>query len=275
MAWPLVLFALLAVALAAWRGPLWRPRGVPGVARARPWALGHRGVRGSLPENTVAAFEAAMAAGLDGLEVDVQRTRDGRLVLTHDFELAGLKVIDADLAALRARAPDLATFDELLAVVRRYPGTLLNVELKTLGWRDRDLVGGVVAAIRASGVADRTVVSSFSPVALARLRLRAPELRVGYLWVERPDAPFWLRSAWPAGWLHVDAVHPEHPAVTPERVAGWQRRGLLVHAWTVNAPADVRRVRAAGADGIIADDPRTLLDALAATPAAPRPEEAA
>lgn len=273
MSWTLWALLLLVAALAAWRGPLWRPRALPGVVRARPWALGHRGVRGALPENTVAAFEAALAAGLDGLEVDVQRTRDGHLVLVHDFTVGGLRVVDADLAALRAHAPDLPTFDELLAVVRRYPGTLLNVELKSLGWRDRGLSGAVAAALRASGVADRTLVSSFSPIALARLRLRAPELRVGYLWVERPDVPFWLRSDAPAGWLHADAVHPEHPAVTPERVARWHRRGLLVNAWTVNPPEAVDRVRDAGADGIIADDPRALLDALAVVPRAPHPEE--
>jgi glycerophosphoryl diester phosphodiesterase len=226
-----------------------------------------------LPENTVAAFEAALGAGLDGLEVDVQRTRDGHLVLTHDFDLAGLRVVDADLASLRAAAPDLPTFDQLVAVVRRYPGTLLNVELKTLGWRDRGLPAAVADAVRRSGLADRTVVSSFSPVALARFRLGAPELRTGYLWVARSAAPFGLRSPWPAGWLHVDALHPEHPAVSKEAVATWHRRGALVSTWTVNDPADVARVRAAGVDGIIGDDPRKLLTALDRAPEPRAPEE--
>jgi glycerophosphoryl diester phosphodiesterase len=271
-AWALALVALLA--LVAWRYALWRPRGVPGVDRPRPWALGHRGVRRSLPENTVAAFEAAMGAGLDGLEVDVQRTRDGHLVLTHDFDLAGHRVVDADLGTLRAVAPDLPTFDQLVAVVRRYPGTLLNVELKTLGWRDRGLPAAVAEAIRAAGLADRTIVSSFSPVALARFRLRAPEVRTGYLWVARADAPPWLRSPWPAGWLHVDALHPQHPSVTSEAVARWRRRGALVSTWTVNAPDDVARVRAAGVDGIIGDDPRTLLRALDRAPASRSEEDA-
>jgi glycerophosphoryl diester phosphodiesterase len=271
--WGAALVVATAAALAAWRTALWRPRPLPGVARARPWALGHRGVRGSLPENTVAAFEAALGAGLDGLEVDVQRTRDRHLVMTHDFELAGHRVVDADLATLRAADPHLATFDELVAVVHRYPGTLLNVELKSLGWRDRGLPGAVAAAIRAAGLADRTVVSSFSPVALARFRLRAPELRTGYLWAARDDAPPGLRSPWPAGWLHVDALHPHHSSVTTEAVARWHRRGAVVSTWTVNAPEDVARVRAAGADGIIGDDPRTLLRALDRAPASRPPEE--
>jgi glycerophosphoryl diester phosphodiesterase len=182
-------------------------------------------------------------------------------------------VVDAELATLRAAAPDLPTFDQLVAVVRRYPGTLLNVELKTLGWRDRGLPGAVAEALRASGLADRTIVSSFSPVALARFRLRAPELRTGYLWVARGDAPRGLRTPWPAGWLHVDAMHPEHPSATPDAVARWRRRGAMVSTWTVNAPDDVARVRAAGVDGIIGDDPRTLLRALDRAPEPRVPEE--
>ncbi len=271
LAWTLAVATF--VALAGWRFALWRPRSVPGVDRPRPWAMGHRGVRGSLPENTVAAFEAALGAGLDGLEVDVQRTRDGHLVLTHDFDLHGQRVVDTDLAALRDSDPDLPTFDQLIAVVRRYPGTLLNLELKTLGWRDRGLAGAVADALRASELADRTIVSSFSPVALARFRLRAPEVRTGYLWVARSEAPFGFRSPWPAGWLHVDALHPEHPAVSAEAVATWHRRGALVSTWTVNDPVDVVRVRAAGVDGIIGDDPRTLLHALDRAPEPRVPEE--
>ncbi len=271
--WAWALGVATFVALAGWRVALWRPRPLPGVDRPRPWALGHRGVRRSLPENTVAAFEAALGAGLDGLEVDVQRTRDGHLVLTHDFDLVGHRVVDTDLATLRASAPDLPTFDQLVAVVRRYPGTLLNLELKTLGWRDRGLPAAVADALRTSGLADRTVVSSFSPVALTRFRLRAPEVRTGYLWVARADAPLGLRSPWPAGWLHVDAMHPEHPSATAEAVARWHRRGALVSTWTVNDPSDVARVRAAGVDGIIGDDPRTLLDALDRAPEPRFPEE--
>ena len=270
-AWPFAVASF--VALASWRFVLWRPRPLPGVDRPRPWALGHRGVRGSLPENTVAAFEAALGAGLDGLEVDVQRTRDGHLVLTHDFELGGHRVVDADLETLRAAAPQLPTFDELVAVVRRYPGTLLNVELKSLGWRDRGLPAAVAEALRASDLADRTVVSSFSPVALARFRLRAPEVRTGYLWTARPDVPLGFRSPWPAGWLHVDALHPHHSSVTADAVTQWRRCGALVSTWTVNDPVDVARVRAAGVDGIIGDDPRRLLNALDRAPEPRVPEE--
>jgi glycerophosphoryl diester phosphodiesterase len=258
---------LLAAALALWVGPAWRPRPLAGVDRARPWALGHRGVRGPKPENTLEAFRLALYAGLDGLETDLQRSRDGVLVLTHDLEVGGRRVVDLTADELRAALPGLATLDELLELVRAYPGTLLNVELKTLGGRDGGLARAAARELAASGLVDRLVVSSFSPIALLRFRRWAPEVRTGYLWIDRPDVPWPLRSPWPAALLHADALHPHHRAVAPAAVAAWQRRGLAVHTWTVNEADDVARVVAAGVDGVMADRPWELLRSLGrATP---------
>lgn len=252
---------MTAALLALWRGVLWRGRPLAGVTRAVPLLVGHRGVRGRVPENTLAAFRCALEAGLDGLETDVQRTADGHLVLVHDTDVAGAPVRATTLAGLRAHLPDVATLDEALALVRRSPGTWLNVELKTARWIEPALVGDVVRALRASGLADRIVVSSFNPVALALLRLRAPELRTGYLWSAHATTPRLLRTPWPAGWLHVDALHPHWPLVDRALIERAERRGLAVNAWTVNDAAEVRRLLALGVGGIMADDPQELLRA--------------
>lgn len=253
---------LMAAALGVlWRGVLWRGRPLPGVTRSEPLLVGHRGVRGRVPENTVAAFRCALDAGLDGLETDVQRTRDGRLVLVHDTHLGGVPVSALPFDAVRERSGDLATLDDCFDVVRAHPGTWLNLELKTWRVLDLALVGAVARAIRSSGLADRTVVSSFNPLALALLRLRAPELRVGYLWSSDPATPRLLRTPWPAGWLHADALHPHHTLVTEALVARARRRRLALNTWTVNAAADVARLRDVGVSGIMADDPNELLHA--------------
>jgi glycerophosphoryl diester phosphodiesterase len=256
----------LAVLIVLWVGPAWQPRPLAGVDRRRPWAIGHRGVRGPLPENTLAAFRAALDAGLDGLETDVQRCRDGALVLVHDPEIGGLRVTAATLAELRAVAPEVATLEELLDLVRAHPGTLLNVELKTLGWNDGGLARAVADALLASDLTDRLLVSSFHPLALLRLRLRAPTLRTAYLWTDHPEVPSPLRHPWPGTLLHVDALHPPHRLVTQPAVARWKARGLLVNTWTVNDADDVARVAEAGVDGVMADLPAPLLTALGRPP---------
>ena len=77
----------LAGLLVLWRWVFWQPRGLSGVNRLSPLVLGHRGVRGARPENTIEAFRLAFESGLDGIECDVQRSKDGELVLFHDFHL--------------------------------------------------------------------------------------------------------------------------------------------------------------------------------------------
>ena len=213
----------------------------------------------------------ALEAGLDGLETDVQRSRDGVLVLFHDDDLEGVPLGEWTSTQLRERVPDFTTLSELLELVRAHPGVLLNLELKTrklkdglslpLLGRDRVLAWEVARAVRANGLQGRTLISSFDPVALAWLRLRAPELRTAYLWHDVPSEPPWLRRPWPAGWLHADALHPHYRAVDETLVAHARRCSLQLNVWTVNDADEVRRLVGLGVDGIMADDPHALLRA--------------
>ena len=252
---------MTAALLVLWRGLLWRGRRLPGVQRESPLLVGHRGVRGRLPENSMRAFSAALDAGLDGLETDVQRSRDGVLVLVHDLEVDGVPVSAWSRAQLDERVSELATLDELLGLVRRRPGVWLNLEIKAGGFRCGRLVAELILAVRGSALEDRIIVSSFNPLALACARLRAPWLRTAYLWSTRASAPRLLRSPWPAGWLHVDALHPHYRVVDATLVAWARRRELAVNVWTVNEAAEVRRLVELGVDGIMADDPTALLRA--------------
>lgn len=203
------------------------------------------------------AFELALSVA-DGIETDVQRTRDGVLVLWHDFGCHGLEVRASDLADLRARAPRLATLSELFRVARDHPGTVLNLEIKSLprplrGWAlERDLV----RAVRASGLADRVLVSSFDPLALGRVRLLAPALRTALL--TAPEAGPGARSGALARWLHVDALHPQDRQADDATLARCARRGLPVHVWTVNDEARMTALARAGVGGLIGDDPAAL-----------------
>lgn len=246
----------VALLLLGWRTLLWRPRPLPGVHRSRPWLIGHRGAVGPERENTLAAFRHAFESGLDGIECDVQLSRDRQLVLLHDIRVEGMPVRSLTLTELRGIAPQLATLASLLTLAQRYPGTLLNLELKSDGGRSRGLVSALAATVHRSGLADRVIVSSFDPRLLAQLRLRAPSLRAGLL--TAGDQPRVLRGGALAGWLHVDALHPHDDQVTPALLARAQRRGLLVSTWTINDSARVEELAAAGLDGIMADDPAEL-----------------
>ena len=169
---------LLALLLIVWL-LLWTPRALPGIAPKPTLLLGHRGVRlgpeHKLPENSLAAFRAALDAGLDGVETDLQRSRDGQIVLYHDYTLPdGRAVGTLTCEDLQKADPHIPTLEDLFVLARAYPGTLLNLELKTRGWRTGGLERAAAEAVRHSGLeATRVLVSSFNPLSLRA----APPLR--------------------------------------------------------------------------------------------------
>ncbi len=226
-------------------------------------------MRGSLPENSLAAFRAALDAGLDGVETDLQRSRDGHLVLIHDFTLPdGRSVAALNCRELQDADPNISTLEALFALAHPYSGTLLNLELKTYGWRTGGLERAAARAIRTSGLGERVLVSSFNPLSLTRLRLRAPGVRAALLY--RPDGPRWLsgnRAArLLARLLHLDALHP-HFSLVDAALARWAaRRGVMLNTWTVNDPQEVTRLARLNVNGLMADDPKALKDAFKEAP---------
>jgi glycerophosphoryl diester phosphodiesterase len=240
---------------------------------SRPLNLGHRGARGLAPENTLAGMAAGMAAGADGVEFDVQRTADGHLVVFHDDDLkricgVGGRVVTSTLAQLRELdagrhfGPQFAgelipTLDELIETLP--PNAFLNIEAKRFRFRSDGLEAGIVQAIQRHNLLGRCIVSSFNPVLLWRLGRMERSVPLGLLYA--PDLPLGFNRGWQRHVLRLRALHPYHEEVTPDRVRRAHGRGWQVNTWTVNDPAEMRRLIGLGVDGIITDRP-DLLSAL-------------
>jgi glycerophosphoryl diester phosphodiesterase len=226
--------------------------------------IGHRGGAALGPENTIAAIEAGVAAGADGVEVDVRISADGAVVLMHDPDVArttsgGGRVADLTLEALRAlRVP---TLDEALAAVPT--DRLLIVELKGHPWEagydPSEPAAHAVAAKLATAHVRRIVVSSFNPVALHVVREDAPSVPTAVLTTAAFDLASNLAGA-------IDGGHAEcHvPAQILEEsfVAEAHRSGRRVVAWTVDDPERLQTFAAWGVDGVITDDPGAARRAL-------------
>jgi glycerophosphoryl diester phosphodiesterase len=222
--------------------------------------LGHRGASAHATENTLDAFRRARADGADGVELDVMRCGSGEVVVFHDEDLARLagrpERIDRlpwrELAEVEltggGRIPLLSDVLEELADL------LVNVELKASRvWSGTLLAPAVARIIDRMGAADRVLVSSFNPWALARFRAAAPGVRTGLLFHSEQALP--LREGWAAAALRPFAMHPSKGLVTAERMAAWRRAGRAVHVWTVDKEADVQRLAALGVDALISNDP--------------------
>jgi len=232
-----------------------------------PLVIAHRGASGVLPENTLPAFALAIEQRADMIETDLHRTRDGAIVITHDEDLAGLggrgEIADATLAELRSldagggeRVP---TIDELLDGFGRR--IAFNLELKRGAAAFYEgMEAAALAAVDARGLQERTLFSSFYDPVLARLRALAPAARVGLLLSRRypQDAVARARA------LGAEALHPEAVLVDEAFVDAAHEAGLAVYVFTVDDPAEMRRLLAIGVDGLFTNHPdrmRQIMDA--------------
>lgn len=233
--------------------------------------IGHRGTAEAAPENTLLAFQRAVAAGVDAIELDVRLSRDGVPVVIHDSTVDRTtdghgRVADltaAELGALNAAArvgdpavtAGIPTLDEVLDWARGK--TRVVVEVK--GTQDPALVERTAEAVRRFSLIDDAMLISFDHVALRAARSCCPELRLGALYVGRPADPVALAAACGA-----DALCPAWTSVAPEDVVAAQRAGLAVCVWTVNDPAEIAAALRAGVDAITSDVPaRALMTARA------------
>ncbi|MDO5500200.1 MAG: glycerophosphodiester phosphodiesterase family protein [Propionibacteriaceae bacterium] len=225
------------------------------------WA--HRGASAYAPENTLPAFALAEELGADGIELDVQLSADGEVVVIHDETLdrttdAGGRIAELSLAEIRRadasggageRTP-VPTLAEVLAAVR--PGRMVvNVELKNLTEFYPGLERAALDVIAASGMADRVIVSSFNHWSLKTVQQLAPAMRVGLLLSDGIYLPWEYAADFGAA-----AIHPHWGFLrVPGLVDYAHAAGVAVHAWTVNAEADLVAVIGAGVDAVITNHP--------------------
>ncbi len=225
-------------------------------ARMSPLLLGHRGTPRHHRENTLAGFQAALDAGLDGVELDVRRLLDGTLVIHHDEALKDGRLLP--FLTLDELPTEVPTLDAVLAWAAD-TGAYVNVEIKYERARPDDRVPRTLDAVRVHGLGPRVIVSSFNPLLLFAARQHAPEVERGLL-IHKPyrsgklDAvPLAMR------WTDSVALHPHHTLVDAGLMAQARRAGWRVNTWTVNEPADVERLTALGVNALIGDLPDVLL----------------
>jgi glycerophosphoryl diester phosphodiesterase len=224
--------------------------------------IAHRGASAAFSDNTLLAFEGAVAQGADGVELDVRRTADQRLALSHDDTLAdGTVVVEAAFADLPDHIPDLAA---ALDVCR--PLSVVNIEIKN--WPDdqdfdptEQVAADVVALLEARGeLGDgRNLISSFHLPTVDRVHELAPGVGTAWLLGLVEDAGALIDKAAERG--HV-AVHPHHLFVDAAFVHRAHAQGLAVNSWTCDEPDRIRWLADLGVDAVVTNVPDVALAAL-------------
>jgi glycerophosphoryl diester phosphodiesterase len=234
----------------------------------------HRGFSGRAPENTVAAFEAAITAGCDMIELDVQLSRDKELVVIHDetlerttdgrglvsgFVLADLKRLDAGAwfspEFAGERVPILG---EALALA--HGRISVNIELKFgrhSAFAPEELADRAVDACRRASMLDQVLFSSFVPEAIDRVRKRYPSLPVAII-ADRP----WKNPEDPGEGRTYPVINCREGLLNSGNIRRAQAGGIHIHAWTVNSTRAMKRCIALGVNGVITNHPDRFISLL-------------
>lgn len=232
-----------------------------------PRVLAHRGLATEAPENTLLAVAAAVAAGATHVETDVHATLDGVAVVSHDPDLGRVAGDARRLSLLTleqvrdVRLPEEQAVPTLEEVLDAFPGTRFNVDVKA-----DDAVRPTAEAVRRAGATDRVLVTSFSERRRRAVTALLPGVATSAS--ARGVAAVLVACAVPVpavrrlalrlatrglGALQVPEAHGRLRVVTRGRVAALAEVGVEVHVWTVDEPADMRRLVDLGVAGIVTD----------------------
>ena len=227
--------------------------------------LGHRGARGYAPENTMSSFRTALEQGVDGIELDVQMSKDGKIVVCHDHSLERTSngkgwIIDHTREELREldfgswfspqfageKIPTLREVLQWAAPTR----LLVNVEIKNGPVIYEGIEEKVSALIRECRMVERVVVSSFYHPSLVKMKQLDPTIKTGLLYACRPMDP-WLELRA----TDTDNLHPQWHYLDAGWLTGTRPHGALIYTWTVNEIREWEYFKDLDVDGIITDFP--------------------
>jgi glycerophosphoryl diester phosphodiesterase len=239
----------------------------------RPRVTAHRGASSRFPENTVAAFGAAIDAGVDAIEFDVHATIDGELVVIHDFDLArttnGTGLVHEQtwdyvrsLDAGSWRSPEFS--DERVPLVADVLALAVPaLELEVKGLPSMTLVDAVCHAVERSGRSASVEITGHDHLLVREIKQRQPGVSAGYF---APRREVWMserlyrqmveRSATYGGF---DVVHVSLADLRSLDVDRLHRAGLLVHAAHVNRSDELLEAMGRGADDLTTNDPVAAL----------------
>jgi glycerophosphoryl diester phosphodiesterase len=231
----------------------------------KPLIFAHRGVKSTHPENTMIAFQEAAKVGADGIELDVQLSKDGEVIVIHDetldrtttgsgavleYTLEELKKVDAgNTFNITFKGEQIPTLREVFEWAMTN-NLLVNVELKNDVIQYAQLEEKVIALINEFKLNNRIILSSFNHQSVAQLSRLSPELEHGLLYENKGESI--IKDIQQSG---ANGFHPDFKWLTKEMVQDVHNAGYVVRPYTVNSMEDVQRMIEYGVDVIITDYP--------------------
>ena len=241
----------------------WNRKGLIAM-KTKIWA--HRGASAEAPENTMTAYRLAAEEKADGIELDVQLSHDGELVVIHDetldrttnghgyvaeFSLKELRALRADRTIPLEDGERIPTLHEVLSFLKD-TDLKLNIELKNSVVPYPGMEEKVLRTVEAAGLSDRVIYSSFNHESMVRIHEINPDAKCGLLYSDGfVNVPSYAKK------LGMNAIHPDKVrALGTDLIEKGHEKGLKVNIWTVNDEKEMDTLIRAGADALITNVPK-------------------
>ena len=242
-----------------------------------PLVLAHRGANKRAPQNTVPAFIKAVEFGSDGIETDVHLSKDGEIVICHNYTIDATsdgKGLISDYTCEELKKYDfgsyfssdfkgvtLPTISELLDVVKDMK--LINIEIKPPKTKN-DLVKKTIETVHNYGISDSVIISCFDPECIRESKEIDPAIRTGLLYEDddlgKEIMAFGVEKY--CAQLNANAAHPMCELINEDEVKRLHALGMAVNVWTVNEKEDILRLTEWGCDALISDVPDYVISVL-------------
>jgi len=230
----------------------------------------HRGASAYQPENTIEAFAKAIEQNADAVELDVHLSKDGRIIVAHDYRLERvsdgtgflcdytleeLKLLNFGILFPQGPVCRVPALDEVYDLLKQ-SSMIINVELKTTERSYPGLPEKLVNLTKEFKMEERIIYSSFNHYSLMEIKKLNPSAKTGLLYNIGMVDP-WIY----ANYLKADAIHPQFRIIgsLPETVNRCHENGIKVNVWTVDDPQDINLMLEYGVDGIISNKPDLAL----------------
>lgn len=240
---------------------------------AKCYVISHRGSNRIAPQNTLPAFRQSILYGADGFETDVHLSADGVPVICHNYEvddtsdgkgeitsifLEDLKELDFGGKFHHSyRGTQLPTLEEFLTLSEKANLKILNIEIKPPKNHKYDVVEKTLDAVKAHGLYDVLIISSFDPDALVAAKDFDETCKTAFLYCPNrvKSLKYFKHAVEAAKAMGADALHPHKSYITKKYVDEAHEAGLMVNPWTINTEREIRHCLDCGCDSVITDVP--------------------
>lgn len=241
--------------------------------------ISHRGANLEAPQNTLPAFVKSVEIGVDGFETDIHLTKDGVPVVCHNYtidetsdgkgdikDMTYEQLLEYDFGSWfhdKFKDTKIPTVEEFLSLCENADIEIMNIEIKPPRDGNMEIVAKTIEAVKAHGLFDKLLISSFDSNVLVECKNIDPECKTGFLYAPNKKK-YYLNMLFGyvefAKKIKADYLHPHFLSVNKRYVRRLHEAGVGINVWTVDKPETAKKMLECGVDGIITNNPIMIKD---------------